>query len=218
MLRSAVLSLCAFSALSAPSAFGSTIWNEINAGKLLAGAEITSATDTMTLTDIDGSITNAISGGDLFEIQILNPAAFSATVTGAMANAALYLFDANGHGLFGNDDTSNVNAEPTIPLGTTSALSAGLYYILIVPSGQQPENNANASIFNLAAGSTTIGTPVVSPNVLRNYSDTGIGGNTAKGTYDIVLTGAGFAQSPEPGTLALCGLGLVAAAAFRRRG
>jgi hypothetical protein len=218
------LSLVVFTAISTVG-WGSTIWHEGDygqgdAGGLPASANITQGSGGP-LTDIIGSLNDQTTGADMYEISIVNPAAFSATVTGngndPIVNTALYLFDSSGVGLFGNDNISGADSLSAIPVGTTNSLAAGLYYILIVPSGHLPENGTTL-LFGDLTNTTTVG-PATSAKIIKKYATSGTTPNPAdsgKG-YDIVLTGASFAQTPEPATVALIGSGLLALGIWKRR-
>jgi hypothetical protein len=169
---------------------------------------------------IIGALNNQTSGADMYEIMITSPTTFSATVTGngnnPLVNSALYLFDSAGDGLFGNDNISGGNSLSAIPLGTTNLLSAGLYYILITTSGNLPAHNATNLFGDLT--NTTIVQAALSALKINGYNTSGTTpnpGDTGKG-YDIVLTGAGFAETPEPATVALIGGGLLALGIYKR--
>jgi hypothetical protein len=205
--------------------WGSTIWHEGDGGQGDAGGLPASANITQgsggPLTDIIGSLSDATGGADMYEISIVNPAAFSATVTGngnnPIVNSAIYLFDSTGTGLFGNDNISAVNPLSSIPVGTTSSLLAGLYYILIVPSGHLPAHGAT-DLFGDLTNTTTVAA-ASSGLKINGYNASGLTPSPAdsgKG-YDIVLTGASFAQTPEPATVALIGSGLLALGIWNRR-
>ncbi len=223
-MKSTFLFLIVFTAISTIG-WGSTIWHEGDGGEGDAGGLPASANVTQgsggPLTDIIGSLSDQTAGADMYEISIVNPAAFSATVTGngnnPIVNSAIYLFNASGVGEFGNDNISGVNSLSSIPVGTTSSLLAGLYYILIVPSGHLPENGATL-LFGDLTNTTTVG-PATSALVIKKYATSGTTPNPAdsgKG-YDIVLTGASFAQTPEPASVALMGSGLLALGIWKRR-
>jgi hypothetical protein len=86
-----------------------------------------------------------------------------------------------------------------------------LYYILITPSGNLPANKNGDEIFGDLTNTTTVAAGASNPLKIKNPYDTS--GTTANpvnsGTgYDIELTGAEFAQAPEPATLAFSALGL----------
>lgn len=199
----------------------SSIWNEGDysqgdAGKNIGSANIT--TGLGSLTDIIGALNDQTGGADMYEIDISDPATFSATSTGngnnPIVDPALYLFDASGVGLFGNDNISGTDFQAQIPVGTTDLLSAGLYYILIAPSGNLPEDKNGNSIFGAITGQT--GVFAGNGNKLKSYGGTPSSDDSGKG-YDIQLTGASFAvQTPEPGTVTFMLFGLAMVAMVKR--
>jgi hypothetical protein len=204
-------------------ATASSIWNEGDNGEGNAGGKPNSANITVgigSLTDIIGKLGDVSTGADMYEIYISDPAIFSATSTGNTGNPvvdpALYLFNASGDGLFGNDNISGTDLQAQIPAGTLDALSAGLYYILIAPSGNLPEDKNGNSIFGSITGTTGVVTG--SGAVIKSYGGTPNPDDSGKG-YDIQLTGAEFAETPEPSTLAftVLGIGLLAWRSRRAR-
>ncbi len=200
--------------MSAGVASASSIWNEVNAGGQISSADVTAGAGP--LTGIIGVLADTTSGADMYEILITNPGAFSATTIGntnkPVVDPALYLFDANGLGLFGNDNTSNLNTQATIPVGTTTLLAPGVYYLLITPSGNLPQDKNGNSIFGAITGTTGVNSGA---GVLKKYGGTPSADDAGKG-YEILLTGAGFA-SPEPGTVAFALFGIAAFALRARR-
>lgn len=212
---------------SLAAANAGTIWHEGDDGEGGAGGLPASANITLgvgPLTDIIGGLGNDLSGADMYEIFISDPVNFSAITTGhgtdPIVNPAIYLFDASGDGLFGNDNISGVNSQAAIPAGTTALLSAGLYYILITPSGNLPANKNGDEIFGDLTNTTTVTAGSSNPLKIKSPYDTS--GTTPNpinsGTgYDIELTGADFAQAPEPATLGFTAAGLIALA-WRLRG
>src|SRR5580704_16050486 len=161
------------------TSWGGTIWHEGDGGQGDAGglpgkANITQGSGGP-LTDIIGSLTDVTGGADMYEILITSPTAFSATVTqhgrNPVVNPALYLFDAAGVGLFGNDDISVSNALASIPVGTTNSLAAGLYFVLLVPSGHLPENGTTL-LFGDLTNTTTVA-PATSALKIKKYATSG---------------------------------------------
>jgi hypothetical protein len=201
-------------------ATASSIWNEGDNGEGAAGGKPANANVTTgvgSLTDIIGKLNDVSTGADMYEIYISDPDIFSATSTGngnnPVVDPALYLFNASGDGLFGNDNISGANLQAQLPAGTLDSLSAGLYYILIAPSGNLPVDKNGNSIFGSITGTT--GVVAGSGNAIKNYGGTPNVDDAGKG-YDIQLTGAQFAQTPEPSTLAFTVLG-IALLAWRSR-
>lgn len=197
-----------------------TTWCEVgggDAGKTISGAEVTIGGGV--LSNIIGTLADGTSGGDLYEILITDPANFSAstepTPTGHNPdpNPALYLFDSSGQGVYAIDDNSDSDTEATLQAGLgIGPQTAGIYYILIAPSGNDPESGNHNPLFTLETGVDVAG----NAKTLANFSDAGCGSG-CEGSYDIHLTGASFAEAPEPQTFALMGAGLLAIGALRRK-
>lgn len=191
--------------LGLASLANASIWTEKNAGGTIAKADITQGVGA--LTDIIGALTNVTLGSDMYEIYITNPTTFSAISTGntrkPVVDPALYLFDAAGNGLFGNDNISGSNKQADLPAGTLTGLLPGRYFLLIAPSGHLPDDKHGNSIFGAITGTTGVFT---GSGVLKSYGGTPSADDAGKG-YDIHLTGATFAV-PEPATLGFTVLGI----------
>lgn len=198
----------------------SATWHEGDGGQGDAGgmpgtANIT--TGVGFLNKIVGTLGDATSGADMYEIYITDPSSFLATtvIHGAnpAQNPALYLFDVNGNGIIGNDNTA-AGSQASI---ADNALTAGLYYILIAASGELP-GNGKTLIFGDLTNTTNTSTPG-SPLAITKYTASSLTPSPADSgkDYEIDLTGAGFAVAPEPSTVGLIGLGLAGVAWRARR-
>jgi len=208
-------------ALAASPAHASVIWTEINAGDLLSTAEITCCAGAVT--EIDGHLSFDINtllwDVDLYAIKINSPTIFSARTVAGSSNAAdpvLFLFGADGRGVYMNDDTTNIDLQSTLPAGHVSGpLASGVYYLAIAWGFSDPQS-ASGSIFPVYESS-------LDPTGIYGATGTG-GGDPLSGwlpsgpsnfdvpsDYRILLTAALVA--PEPGTLALLALGIVVVAA-----
>lgn len=190
------------SAVAAPCTAGPGVWDESNygadAGALPATADITSGGGS--LDTICGKIGNATDGVDMYEILITGT--FSATVSdrnGSTLDPALFLFDSNGNALYGEEN------------GAFSGLSVtpGLYYLAVTSDGQAPTHNGN-DIFTLDPGLLT---PTFAHTKISGWDS----GGGSSGEYRVSLTGADYAQAPEPATIGLMGLGLLGLGFARRR-
>jgi hypothetical protein len=171
------------------------------------------------LTEIIGNLT--ISDADIFAIFLTGGQTFSATTVSNTSNffdTQLFLFDSSGRGVYANDDDPGSPPQSTLPaLNPLTPLSPGLYYLAISGSGFLPVS-AGGLIFP-----STVIPGILDPGIL---GPTGPGGGQAlsgwssvsseAGAYDIVLTGAQFAATPEPSSAFILAGGL-ALLLLRRR-
>jgi hypothetical protein len=221
-MRTFVLTVLVFgtisTAVAGPCSAGTGVWNEQNyggdAGGGIASADVTAGQGA--LDTICGKIGNATGGADLDEIYI-NGSNFSATTSGRGANPennpALYLFNLSGDAVAGENDISGVNTQAMLS-GLT--LTPGIYYIALVPNGQDPWKSGQTPLFD-SGFNTSTGTqyPVITNKPLVKWSGTGDG--ESGGEYRISLTNAAFAvQTPEPAAFGLLGAGLCALVALRK--
>lgn len=148
---------------------------------------------------------------DLFQIYLTGDGTFSATTANTETNlfdTCLFLFDANGYGVFYNDNDPDVfGARSTLPAGgPLSLLAPGFYVLAVAPFGLFPES-ASGTIFPSILSTPGYNSEAVSgptgPGGARPL--VGWTGTTVEtGTYTINLTGARFASVvPEPGTFVL---------------
>jgi len=175
-----------------------------DAGDLTGTAQVTSGTEGESLTTINGTIANN-RDVDLYKIRIVSPSIFSASTSGGDAppfDAVLALFDAQGLGIYLNDDSalnvgdSRLPSPP--PLGPSSP---GTYYLAIFDDDMLPFSGAGASENDLIF-------PIPPPPYTDVLGPTATGGSlplngwaTLDGTvslnagYQIFLTGAEPAES-----------------------
>jgi hypothetical protein len=203
-------------AMGGPCSAGPSVWNEGDggqgdAGKFPAGANITAGSGGP-LTTICGNLADATTGADMFEILITgsNFSALTADRAGSTLDPALYLFDSTGHALFGENDISGANVQAQI---TGQTITAGLYFLAIAASGQDPLHTGSQIFGSGFDTSTGIQTPLSGTPKLNTWNNNG----NSSGDYRIALTGAEFAETPEPGALGLVGIGLVGLGWLRRR-
>jgi hypothetical protein len=187
---------------------GPGIWNEGDLGQTDAGGLPANANETNgtgALNDICGNVSDATNGADMYQIMIVGSTFTAITTgpaTGEISDPALYLFNLSGDGVFAANNGSSPTTQASL---SVTGLTPGLYYLDIVPNGQQPEHGGTP-IFG------TSPTPLINTKV-NGYSGTGTGG----GKYIIGLTDAQFANTPEPATFGLIGCGLVLIGLARRR-
>jgi PEP-CTERM motif len=218
-MRILFIALLTFAGIS--SALASTcqnpgIWDEGDFGQTDAGKMPKSANVTIgvgPLTRICGSLADPTNGVDMYEILITGPT-FTATTAGRggnpIADPALFLFDVNGDGVFANNDICGCNPQAQI---LNQTVAPGLYFLAIAVNDQQPENKKGKLIFGDITGTTGLILPAVAnPNL-----DSWTGNGSTTGQYLIDLTGAQFAEIPEPATIALICGGLALIVVRRRR-
>jgi hypothetical protein len=190
-------------------------WTESpDAGDLTGTAQVTSGPANEPLTAIYGTIANT-QDVDLYKIRIASPSTFSATTSGGDAapfDAVMALFDAQGLGVYLNDDGAFDVGDPSLPAGHPLGPSApGTYYLAIFSDRTLPFSGAGASVNDLIF-------PVPQPPYTEVLGPTG-GGGTAplsgwateavfglNAGYQIFLSGAETAESlPSPDLVNISG-------------
>ena len=197
--------------LSASVAQAVMINEDGDAGEELATAQDTTGTGA-SLESIAGTLINLgtnqdpIDDIDMFLINITNPGAFSVMVTATLSidnDATLWLFDTAGAVVIADDD-SGAGLLPQFNVGdlTDPPNGAGMYFLAFNLFETNPDNVA-----------------VAPPNLDDGWFRDPIPFQT--GPYTLSLTGVSTAvpppSIPEPGMLALFGLGLVGMGFVRRR-
>lgn len=187
-------------------------------------------TGTGTLTTILGSFTttstaSTASNPDLFKIYINGTSPFSATTVNfdtTVYDTQLFLFDANGAGVYSNDDASDFTKgallNPSVPV------TPGFYFLGVSAYGAIPRSGTGVAgdIFPNTFDDTTgdvgftgLKTPFPgNTSPLTNWSLSGADVET--GFYSISLTGVSAAV-PEASTAISFGLPLLMCAAFAAR-
>lgn len=156
------------------------------------------------------------SGYDVFTINVGTDSRVDFLATGGYSDPSIMLFDGSGHHIISNDDSGSLNFH------LTRDLAAGHYSVLVTYccSFSTPLYSGGASFvytdgFN--SGSYLVGGTATLAGV-TNYLLNQPPHYWANGSpYELRLTNAEIAKVPEPATLALAGLGLLAAAGVRRR-
>ncbi|MGH9693742.1 MAG: PEP-CTERM sorting domain-containing protein [Bryobacteraceae bacterium] len=221
MKKSILVLICALTAICLGNYASAATYTEIgDAGQTPGDAQYTGPGG-QPLSAIFGSIFSG-TDADVFVINITDPANFSATTVNGTTSldTALFLFNMNGQAVYANDDDPNgMSLGSTLPTGSQfGPMAAGLYYIAISLSGNEPVNFANQLMFTQEINSTD----VRGPNSAVNGSWSDFDGNTSfpeTGAYEIDFTGAQTAAVPEPTTTALLFIviGAAAVVAVRRR-
>jgi hypothetical protein len=215
--------------LVASVAPAATFTEMTDAGNTLATADATGSAGTQ-LTTIYGALQSTGTDADLFVIYIASPTTFSATTNNSLTNTgftygsshlvldtSLFLFDASGNAVAANDDTSGSILTSTLPAAQFT-LSAGIYYLGISITGNEPVNSANQLLF----ATNDDATAVRGPEALNNLNPTTLSTfnfdnyDDENGSYEIDLIGVNEAPEPSSGVLAALGGGAVVYLCMRR--
>ena len=175
--------------------------------------------------EILGNLGPNLNAVNVFEISIMEPLDFSALSLNGGAHYApdpeLFVFDASGRAVYGNDDISAVDTfsclpskDAANPCPVTSAfgpVNAGIYYLAITRSNQMPQDLLSNYLFQVGTSTDIVGPDLTSggAKALAGW-DGGAYNNPDfdNSYYAIQLTGT----VPEPGTFVLfsgagiCGL------------
>ncbi len=164
----------------------------------------TDATALNTLNGTLGSSAGGLGEGDVYQIYISNPSAFSAsTPVGAPNvngfNTQLFLFNANGTGIEGNDDAVGGIGGASALTALATSYQPGYYYLLISGQSLNPAGGTSASAIFPNNGSRVVAAPTNAGTVFSGYTDN----STEFGQYQITLTGVQISPAPEPSSVAL---------------
>ena len=165
--------------LTAPAA---TAASELgNAGDLPATAQDLSGE---TVAQITGDFPDA-TDVDMYKLCLSGGGTFSATtVGGSDVDTQLYLFDANGLGVYGNDDTGRRVPVDAAGRARAHAAAAGTYYLAVSPYNLEPRNDAGSIFLDVPGVLAPLG-PGASEPVTSWFGRTSAGG-----AYAITVTGA----------------------------
>jgi hypothetical protein len=224
--RASLAGFCVLSLLLMGRPSQAATFTEIaDAGNLPATAQITSAAGL--LTEIHGNLSPADGDGqDMYLIHIDGGGTFSATTLGgASFDTELFLFYANGKGVYANDDASGDFAPSKLPDNhVLTPITAGDYYLAITQCCSVPVSN-DGQIFTIAGPNHRALSGPTGPGgalPITGYSG-GFVQTPGGGSYQIFLTGAhaSVVQAsvvPEPGAFALmlAGLGMMGLLAGHR--
>jgi hypothetical protein len=139
---------------------------------------------------IDGAI-GAAADQDLYRVCLEGGGGFSAsTVGGTELDTQLFLFDASGRGVYGNDD-SQATRQSTLPAGDPLTPAApGAYLLAISPYDRDPAG-AGGEIFGGGRIQAPVGPGGGDP--LTGWA----GSDGAPGAYRIALTGTTACVAPD---------------------
>ncbi|MEW6497842.1 MAG: DVUA0089 family protein [Cyanobacteriota bacterium] len=183
-----------------------------DAGESLSTAQSTAQvipSGTLLLESISGTLSGFDDPADLFEIFLTGGQSFSATtVGGADFDTRLFLFDADGSGIYFNDDSSGT-LQSTLPANSSfTPTQSGTYYLGISGFDYSPVNAAGDRIFpSLADFPVDVPAEDIFTGV---FGPTGPGGDAplagfdgailnSGGSYTIDVTGA--EPVPEPSSI-----------------
>ena len=187
--------------LGAPA--GAAPWAEVgDAGDLPATAQIPNGLGS--LDSITGVIFTSLDK-DMYVIQITDPALFSATVlpAGTLLDPQLFLFDAAGVGVYGNDDDGDPFS--TLPAGDAlSPTVAGTYHLAISGFDNDPTDGIVEIFVDVKLG-------VQAPAILAPVAGWSPTFSVFGGSYEIALTGASFVGGEAVPVLQPWGMALLAA-------
>lgn len=193
-----------------PVAVAGPCWNELadgggDAGRLPASAQRVAGYGPLTCISGDLSIAQIALGSDyedMYLIRITDPENFFAETIGpgmASFDTQLWLFDATGLGLLGNDDLSVVELKSRIALpttdGTNPIILANRLYLLAITGKNNDPISATGAIFNQASATEVSGPDGPgAANVVSTWNP----GTGAVGTYLIQIGGACHVDSCVP--------------------
>ncbi len=145
---------------------------------------------------ISGSLTADLSNADLYKITLTAGTAFTATVNKPTFDTQLFLFDATGKGLTGNDNSDPVNLNA---LFTYTPSVSGTYYLAISGFDFDPKDSAGNFLFsNNSTGNFTLASSAILASWAENtFSDFGLD----SGSYQITLSLSSVSAVPEPSVL-----------------
>ncbi|MDG3005335.1 DVUA0089 family protein [Paludisphaera mucosa] len=212
--------ILAFATSMASSALAGS-WVEIgDAGSLPSTAQYVLGSGPLDL--ISGQLADEFDV-DVYAIYVDGGGTFSASTVGLTSvDTKLFLFDASGLGVYGNDDADVFTLQSLLPAGDPlTPLAAGVYFLAVTSYPIDP----------LSAGGSIFLQPLFPEEVVGPVGPggsspvTGYDGSGEAGAYGISLTGARFINNtavPEPSTLTMtagaAALGLGVGAAKSRRG
>ncbi|MGB3208938.1 MAG: hypothetical protein WBB28_28430 [Crinalium sp.] len=208
-----------FTVLSSSATKAQSFTESGDAGETLGAAQVVTGTS---LASISGSLSDPGDLADLFQIALTGGKEFSATTrnaatdqavddsflgipTDVLLNPQLSLFDANGRGVYANDDFSGSSQATLLRNAAFTPEQSGIYYLAISSSGYNPVSSGG-DIFPAMSTDNVGPTGSGGGSSLTGFSGTGSG----VGTYSIALSGAEPVPAP-PATLGLLIMGALSA-------
>lgn len=175
---------------------------------------------------ISGTLSGFDDAADLFQIFLTGGQSFSATTVGRTNfDTRLFLFNANGAGIYFNDDASSGTLQSTLPVNSLfTPTQSGVYYLGVSLFDYNPVNAAGERIF---PGVADFPIDVPAENIFTGvFGATGPGGNApldrfdgaildGGGSYTVAVTGA--TAVPEPSSMLALLIAGASGAAMRLR-
>lgn len=159
---------------------------------------------------------------DVFLIYVYDPTNFSAFTSGGVPDPELALFDINGKGLEMGRDIDGANNRQGFLIGDSSGNTPPQAFYLWISMQDREPGGCPGNLFG--PGGTQYPNPAGTSGPCNTFSGALIGSvnslNLNAGPnldYTITLTGASFIAVPEPSSVSLLALGLLAVATRRRR-
>ncbi|NJN56897.1 MAG: PEP-CTERM sorting domain-containing protein [Leptolyngbyaceae cyanobacterium SL_5_9] len=196
-------------ALSPLQAQAFTFTEVDDAGESLSTAQVIPSGSSL-LESISGTLSGFDDPADLFQISLTSGQSFFAsTVSGADFDTRLFLFDADGVGIYFNDDSSSGTLQSTLPANSSfTPTQSGIYYLGISGFDYNPVNAAGERIF---PSFTDFPVDVPAENIFTGvFGPTGPGGDAPLSGFDgaILNSGGSYTISlsqaeavPEPSSI-----------------
>jgi hypothetical protein len=168
---------------------------------------------------ISGNLTGDALNADLFQINLTAGTAFTATVNKPTFDTQLFLFDASGKGITGNDNVADSSGGITDlnAIFTYTPTITGTYYLAISGYNFDPIDSSGKFIFS---DDSTGNFSITSAGSLANWTKRDPDAfDPEPGNYEITLSLSAVSAVPEPSVLpGLVGLaGGLGLAIFKRK-
>jgi Bacterial pre-peptidase C-terminal domain len=150
---------------------------------------------------ISGNLTGDALNADLFQINLTAGTAFTATVNKPTFDTQLFLFDASGKGITGNDNVADSSGGITDlnAIFTYTPTITGTYYLAISGFDFDPQDSTGNFLFS--NNSTGNFTPVSNAALFSWAENTITDFGLDAGSYQITLNFSAVSAVPEPSVL-----------------
>ena len=165
-----------------------TVTESGDAGSLPANAQATSG-----VVDLITGRLSVATDEDVYKVCLTGGKTFSATTEGSQFDTQLWLFNAQGRGVYGNWNSENSNDYSELPAGHPLTPDAGgVYYLAINGFIAVPVNQAGEAVLTRLEYYPSILSPDPVDPVVTGWTDFG----TEFGSYRIALTGTRPCPAP----------------------